>query len=209
MNPTHYCFCELAPLYVLDLLNKDERDWVEAQLIETPELAEELVQYQVAATALPYGIEPMEVDPGLKGRLFDRLELDPLQDCASVTEPVSPNDDTFSSIRFQDIAWQSHPVPGVEISIFYTDLASRRTSGILKASPGMKYPLHRHGGVEEIYMISGDLTIGNEKYGAGDYIRSHPGSIHNPHSRDGCLFFFNTSMDDKYFETADELHSLA
>lgn len=209
MNSTHYCFCELAPLYALDLLNKDERDWVEAQLIETPELAEELIEYQVAANALPYAIESMELDSGLKGRLFDRLELDPPEDCALVNEPVSPNNNPFSSIRFQDIAWQSHPVPGVEISIFYTDLVSRRTSGILKASPGMKYPLHRHGGVEEIYMISGDLTIGNEKYGAGDYIRSHPGSVHNPHSRDGCLFFFNTSMDDKYFETVNELHLLA
>jgi ChrR Cupin-like domain len=209
MDSTHYCFCELAPLYALDLLNKAERDWVEAQLLEIPELAEELVQYQVAATALPYGIEPMEVDPGLKGRLFDRLELDPLENCASVTEPASPNDDQFSSVRFQDIAWQSHPVPGVEISIFYTDPISRRTSGILKASPGMKYPLHRHGGVEEIYMISGDLIIGNENYGAGDYIRSHPGSAHYPQSRNGCLFFFNTSMDDEYFETADELNLLA
>lgn len=209
MNSTHYCFCELAPLYALDLLNKDERNWVEAQLVETPELAEELIEYQVAANALPYAIESMELDSGLKGRLFDRLELDPPEDCALVNEPVSPNNNPFSSIRFQDIAWQSHPVPGVEISIFYTDLVSRRTSGILKASPGMKYPLHRHGGVEEIYMISGDLTIGNEKYGAGDYIRSHPGSVHNPHSRDGCLFFFNTSMDDKYFETVNELHLLA
>jgi hypothetical protein len=198
MTSAHYCFCDLAPLYVLDLLSESERDWVERQILETPELAEELSQYEVAATALPYSAPPVKVADDLKGRLFDALGLAPPEDV--LPHSKDSKDDSFLSIRFQDIEWQAHPVPGVEVSIFYTDSIAQRISGILKAAPGMQYPLHRHAGVEEIFMISGDLRMGTKIYGSGDYIRSRPGSVHAPHSQDGCMFFFKTSINDDYIE---------
>ena len=201
MNSVHYCFCDLAPLYVLDLLDEDERAWVEQQIIDTPELAEELTQYQEAAMALPYSAEPVKLSNDLKGRLFNTLGLAP-PDAVSGVHETAP-DHPLLSVRFQDIEWQVHPVPGVEISIFYTDPIARRMSGVLKAAPGMEYPPHRHVGVEEIYMISGDLRIGTEIYGAGDYIRSNPGSVHAPRSQYGCMFFFNSSMSDDYLEMVE------
>jgi anti-sigma factor ChrR (cupin superfamily) len=197
---TNYCFCELAPLYAIGLLNESEREWVEQQIEETPELAEELAQYQAAVTTLPYSLPPVALDNGLKGRLFNRLGLTLPQEEAPLAKEHSEKNNPFLTVRFQDIEWQAHSVPGVEISVFYTDTEARRISGILKAAAGMRYPLHRHAEVEEIYMMSGDLIIGDEVYGAGDYIRSHPSSVHAPHTRDGCMFFFNTSMDDEYFE---------
>jgi anti-sigma factor ChrR (cupin superfamily) len=196
MTSTQYCFCELAPLYVLGMLNESERDWVDRQIIETPELAEELSQYEVAVTALTYDVAPVEIAEDLKDQLFQNLGLALPEKLSAASERQQEN--PFLSIRFQDIKWQKHSVPGVEICIFYTDSLSKRVSGALKAAPGMHYPLHQHAGVEEIYMLSGDLRIGSEVYGAGDYIRSQPGSAHAPKSHNGCMFFFNTSMDDDY-----------
>jgi quercetin dioxygenase-like cupin family protein len=209
MNSEQYCFCNLAPLYVLDLLSKPERDWVEQQIIEDPALAEELSQYEMAATALPYSISPMAIADNLKERLFEQLELPPLDTRteASKKTSVPQNPGSFWTVRAQEIEWQPHTVPGVKISILYTDQVARRISGLFKAEPGMQYPPHRHADVEEIYMLSGDLIIGEQVYGAGDYIRSHPGSIHNPHTQTGCMFFFHTSIDDDYFETDSELFS--
>jgi ChrR Cupin-like domain len=204
MTSTHYCFCDLAPLYVLDLLNPSERDWVERQILETPELAEELSQYEVVATALSYSAPPVKVADDLEGRLFDALGLALPEDTAARSKDAKEN--LFLSVRFQDIEWQTHPVPGVEISIFHTDSIAQRISGVLKAAPGMQYPRHRHAGVEEIFMISGDLRMGTEVYGPGDYIRSRPGSVHAPHSQDGCMFFFNTSMNDDYLEKVKALN---
>jgi hypothetical protein len=202
MTSAHHCFCELAPLYALDLLDEAERNWVEQQIIDTPELAEELALYQEATDALPYGVAPVAISEDLKGRLFDQLGLTPPETALPISE--AQKDSSFLTVRFQDIEWQAHDVPGVEVSILYTDVATRRISGVLKASPGMEYPLHRHAEVEEIYMISGDLKVGTEVYGAGDYIRSQPGSAHAPQSRDGCMFFFNTSMDDEFCEAASK-----
>jgi anti-sigma factor ChrR (cupin superfamily) len=63
----------------------------------------------------------------------------------------------------------------------------------------MVYPGHRHGGTEEIYMLSGDLVLEGITYYGGDYIRSAPGSTHGEaYSKGGCMFFFRSSLDDEY-----------
>jgi hypothetical protein len=39
----NYCFCELAPLYALDLLDEEEKAWVERQIATCPDLALSLI----------------------------------------------------------------------------------------------------------------------------------------------------------------------
>lgn len=192
----NYCFCELAPLYVLDLLSEDERIWIEQQISDCPDLAEELDSHQSAVTAIPYGIPSLPIADNLKNRLFDRLELDVLtNDTVSEKTPVS-----YLAVRSQELNWQPYSTPGVTIAIVHIDEVKREIVGFLKAEPGVRYPSHRHAATEEIFMIEGDLAIGNEVYGAGDYIRSQPGSSHAPYTNGGCQFFFHTSMDDAYPE---------
>ena len=77
MNAEDRCFCELAPLYALDLLNDDDRRWVEAQAIEYPELAAELAEHQLTVNALPYALPAAPVAADLKERLFQRLAQEP------------------------------------------------------------------------------------------------------------------------------------
>jgi anti-sigma factor ChrR (cupin superfamily) len=101
-------------------------------------------------------------------------------------------------MRSQNFPWKPHSTPGVQVAILYTDPIKRELSGLLKAAPGVRYPLHRHAAIEEIYMLEGDLIVADQVYGAGDYLRSHPGSMHAPHTEGGCMFFFRTSMDDEY-----------
>lgn len=197
MDTENYCFCELAPLYVLDLLGEQERAWVEQQIAECPDLAEELLSYESAATALPYSTPVLPMSDKLKDRLFDRLGLDspPLE---TIPVPQSTPSAPHLAIRAQELDWQPHPTLGVMIAIVHRDEATRELVGFLKAEPGVCYPWHRHAATEEIFMMEGDLVIGNEVYGAGDYIRSQPGSSHAPFTNGGCRFFFHTSIDDEY-----------
>ncbi|MBW4522362.1 MAG: cupin domain-containing protein [Scytolyngbya sp. HA4215-MV1] len=194
MTADNYCFCELAPLYALDLLSEPERHWVERQVFVCPELEEELSGYQLATTALPYSIPSGSVASDLKNRLFDRLGLAlPSPRASEIAQSAAS-----SIVRAQDLQWQPHPVSGVLIAIVHRDEQKREISGVLQAEPGVQYPFHRHATVEEIYMLAGDLIIGGETYGAGDYIRSPAGSGHAPYTYGGCQFFFRTSMDDEY-----------
>ncbi len=193
-----YCFCELAPLYALDMLSKAERLWVEQHVEECPELAAELSDYQASAMILPYEAPSMPMSGKLKTQLFDRLGLE-LTESPPKT-PAPPALPHFLTVRSQDLEWMPHTTPGVSIAIIHTDPIQREIVGVFRAEPGICYPMHRHAAVEELYMLSGDLTVGDEVYGEGDYIRSHPGSVHDPYTTHGCMFFFRTSTDDEYSE---------
>lgn len=100
-----------------------------------------------------------------------------------------------SLVRSQDLDWTPHATPGVTVAIVHRDEVKRELVGFLQAEPGVRYPFHRHAAIEEIFMLEGDLVVGDEVYSAGDYIRSHPGSSHAPYTNGGCRFFFHTSID--------------
>jgi len=55
-------------------------------------------------------------------------------------------------------------------------------------------------GIEEIYMLEGELIIDGQIYRAGDYIRSYPNSIYSPSTSMGYIFLIRGCLDDNYDE---------
>ena len=202
----HRCFCELAPLYALDLLDLGERLWVDAQILECPDLAEELANYQAAVAVIPYSAPTMPMSADLKDRLFDRI-ADPVENQLGV-EPIAtaipavakPSPPAIVTFRSSDLKWRPYRAAGVEVALLYLDRANRMSSALLKAAAGVVYPLHQHQGIEEIYMLEGELVIDGQVYRAGDYIRSYPNSIHAPSTSTGCMFLIRGCLDDNYDE---------
>jgi anti-sigma factor ChrR (cupin superfamily) len=199
INDDHRCFAELAPLYALDLLDLEERLWVEAQVLACPDLAEELTSYQTAVGLVPYSAPTAPMAADLKDRLFDRLGLDPVE--AAPTRSPAPNPDLkMVAIRYADLDWQPRRIEGVEAAVLFRDEVTRVQNLIVKAAAGVVYPLHQHAGIEEIYMLEGELIIDDQVYLAGDYIRSYPNSIHAPFTNTGCMFLIRACIDDNYDE---------
>lgn len=66
--------------------------------------------------------------------------------------------------------------------------AARATS-IVRYAPDSWFPHHFHPGGEEILVLSGIFSEGETHYPAGWYLRSPPGSGHQPSSREGALIF--------------------
>ncbi len=208
INDEHRCFCELAPLYALDLLDIEERLWVEAQVVEYPELAEELASYHTTVGLLPYSAAPVPMAADLKDRLFARLAVrdsDRLGLVPPIDEPeISPElaiDRQQFALRSQDLQWFPLYSTGMEFALLFTDPIDRMRSVVVRAAvAGLGYPQHRHARTEEIYMLEGTLTIDGETYSAGDYIRSTPGSVHtSTMTVTACKFLIRASMDDEYF----------
>jgi ChrR Cupin-like domain len=197
----HRCFCELAPLYALDLLDLEERLWVEAQVVDCPDLAEELASYQTAVGVIPYSAPLVPMAADLKDRLFDKLGLDSVEtivDPQPEIPPAEPSEPEKFAIRSKDLQWQPHRIEGVECALLFLDSVNRMCSMIVKAAAGVVYPLHQHRGIEELYMLEGELIIDGQTYLAGDYIRSHPNSIHAPATNTGCMFLIRSCIDDNY-----------
>jgi anti-sigma factor ChrR (cupin superfamily) len=199
MNDDHRCFCELAPLYALDLLDLEERLWIETQVLECPDLAEELASYQTAVGLMPYSAPAMPMAADLKDRLFDRLGLAPIESVPE-TPPEVPPDLKMFAIKSADLQWKPHRMKGVEVVVLFVDEVNRTRHLLVKAAAGVVYPLHQHAGIEEIFMLEGELIINDEVYLAGDYIRSYPNSIHAPSTKTGCMFLIRACIDDNYDE---------
>ena len=109
MNAEDRCFCELAPLYALNLLDDDERRWVEEQAIDNPELAAELAEHQITVNVLPYGAPAVTLPAELKDRLFQRLAEEPA-DALSTDIPTL----TGRSLQLERPATDSTPLPHSE-----------------------------------------------------------------------------------------------
>lgn len=191
-------FCELAPLYIIDVLATEERCLVENYLAQFPECEAELDELRDSVAAMCYSAPEVPLPDDLKTRLFERIADQALvQNDKSVAPPrLAPNLPLFT-VRAADLHWEPHRVPRVEIARLYEDSIRREIVCLVRAEAGVCYPCHRHASAEEIFMLEGDLVVNGEIYGIGDYIRSAPGSIHDPHTQDGCMFLIRTSLDDE------------
>jgi anti-sigma-K factor RskA len=67
---------ELLPFYALDALNDEERELVESYLAEHPEAREQINDLHSGASALPYGISPVEPPRHVKESLMVRVNAD-------------------------------------------------------------------------------------------------------------------------------------
>ncbi len=64
-----------------------------------------------------------------------------------------------------------------------------RATSLVRYAPDSHFPHHLHPGGEEIFVLSGTLSDGDGHYPAGWYLRSPPGSSHQPFSVEGATLF--------------------
>lgn len=86
--------------------------------------------------------------------------------------------------------WTASPQGGIERMMLdrVGDEVARATS-LVRYAPGSHFPRHVHGGGEEIFVLWGVFSADAQHYPAGWYLRSPPGSSHQPFSEEGALLF--------------------
>lgn len=97
--------------------------------------------------------------------------------------------------RFVDAdqgTWKELPVSGARIKELST--GHEMSMFLLELDPGTRMPSHHHDGVEEGFVISGDLHMCGHKIEAGGYMRAESGSNHDEiYSENGCRALIVTS----------------
>jgi anti-sigma factor ChrR (cupin superfamily) len=87
--------------------------------------------------------------------------------------------------------------PGIACKLLATDTQKSRVSMLVRLAPGTDYPPHRHAGVEELYMLHGELIVDHEKFYPGDYRRTEAGVVdHRVWSETGCTCLLVISIHD-------------
>ena len=96
-----------------------------------------------------------------------------------------------------DLKWIPSGVPGVEISQISTDPKRERHTTLIRVAAGASIPAHRHGGLEECFVLQGDVSDGERRLEGGDYVMYDVGSEHELHTVGGCLLLVNASFHDE------------
>ena len=82
--------------------------------------------------------------------------------------------------------------PGIRIKVLHRNMEIRRQTILLVADPGAVHPAHVHETDEEIFVVSGDLTIDGELLGPGDFHFSPAMSQHPQETtKQGCTCVIN------------------
>ncbi len=117
-------------------------------------------------------------------RLAQRIAAAPRSNSASA--PLSVNEPEWLTAA-----------PGITYKVLAKDAENERVSMLVRLAPNVPYPPHRHAGVEELYLLDGELWIDDQKLHAGDYYRAEPRSEDSRvWSETGCTCVLMTSLRD-------------
>ena len=112
--------------------------------------------------------------PSLKARILAGLEgAAPGPSLPPGGRFVSPG---IAAVIVADAPWVSSPLPGIEYKLLHRDEERRSTTRLLRFSAGAAYPSHRHGGVEEVFVLDGTVTLNGILLKPGDYCRAEAGT---------------------------------
>jgi len=106
-------------------------------------------------------------------------------------EPVLPPSQLPAKPEWEEVA------PGIFCKELATDTERNRVSMLVRIAPGTDYPPHRHAGVEELYLLHGELMIDDKKLYPGDYNRNEADNIDDRvWNETGCTCVLLTSTKD-------------
>lgn len=127
-------------------------------------------QADEVVVALARAVDPVPPPAGVRDRLLGLIAKEPFTKSAA------------------DGAWETTPVPGLTRRLLFVDRPNNRVTCLLRLAPGGRLPAHPHTGVEEVFMLEGELHAPGWVLRPGDYQRSEPGTQHVEQWSDGgCM----------------------
>ncbi len=142
---------------------------------------------------------------GSRERFLSRIEkekaiMDPPHEARAATKEsaIIYRESGVLISRSEAIPWQPMAASGIWTKLLFADPEQNCITSLVRLDPGVHYPPHRHGGPEEIFLLSGEITVEGKLMKAGDYCHAEPGSIHGENfSGAGCTFILRASTQDE------------
>lgn len=172
-------------LYVVQALPASEVPVVEARIAACADCRNDIEALRPVVNAfVSWPTDVLRPSTSLWERLARRIAVE-------TGQPVLP-----APARPSEPEWEE-AAPGITCKLLATDAEKGRVSMLVRLAPGAEYPPHTHAGVEELYMLEGELMVDDKKLYAGEYLRSEPGTTdHRVWSETGCTGVLLTSTRD-------------
>lgn len=173
-------------LYALRALPQEEISVAQAQISECAECRRQFESLRPTLESFTFWpTDVLRPSESLWARLARRIAPD------TGKRPVSPPSETSMKPEWEQ------PAPGISCHLLATDTEKGRVSMLVRLDPGVDYPPHQHAGVEELYLLDGELRIDEKTVYPGDYHQAEPDTIdHRVWSETGCTCVLITSTRD-------------
>ncbi|MEO7298169.1 MAG: cupin domain-containing protein [Verrucomicrobiota bacterium] len=192
---------EFAALHAAGALEGVELAQLEQLLSASdPVAVRESARFQdVAALAAVCLSAPFNPPADLKNKIMGRISNAQSNDTAM--KPPLAN--IFEMPGFKYIFsddkgdWIPLKVPGASVKLLSLDAANGYAVVLGKLEAGASYPPHTHINTEQVFMLSGDLHIGAQRLGPGDFHQADGGTRHEVnYSETGCTILAIISKAD-------------
>ena len=179
------CDLESVVLYAVHTLPASEIPLVEAHLAACADCRHELAALRPVVDAfVSWPVDVLRPAPSLWERLEQRIAAEGDRPARAVSH------------RWALPEWEE-AAPGISCKLLATDTENDRVSMLVRLAPGVAYPPHQHAGVEELYLLDGELMIDDRKLYPGDYNRAEAGTAdQRVWSETGCTCVLLTSTRD-------------
>jgi hypothetical protein len=173
--------------YVMHALPPDEAATLEVHMTSCAQCQQELETLRTVADSFVFWPNDVLQPPAsLRERLGRRIAAE------TGENPAVP----APGRQWNEPAWQE-VAPGIFCKLMATDAKEHRVSMLVRLLPGVEYPPHTHAGVEELFLLHGELWIDDRKLYPGDYNRAEAGSgDKRVWSETGCTCVLITSTQD-------------
>lgn len=179
-------WAELVYLYALRALPSSETRPLEVHLASCPRCRQELESlHPVVDSFTSWEVDILRPADSMWSRLQERIGPEVREDSAL------PEVLAWREPEWEDV------VPGISCKLLSTDTSRDRVSMLVRLAPDTAYPPHRHTGVEELFLLHGELWIEDRNLHPGDYNRAEPGTAdRRVWSETGCICVLITSPSD-------------
>jgi anti-sigma factor ChrR (cupin superfamily) len=184
---------DLVASYALAALERSEAELMDAHLPICAECRQEYDELSSVTNTLSAWRAQIVPPPlPLWNRLAERISTQPQK------KAVDPSTSSQSPVRsWAEPRWKE-VAPGITCKVLSNDKEADRVSMLVRLAPDTAYPPHRHSGVEELYLLEGELWIEDRKLEPGDFNRAEPGTAdQRVWSKTGCMCLLITSPSDQ------------
>jgi anti-sigma factor ChrR (cupin superfamily) len=186
MSRARHADADRVMLHALQALPEREAAAVEAHLAECTDCRREMDSLRpVIDSFAAWPRDVLRPPAPLWDRLARRIEKEKGKELRAVV------DDGWDEPEWKEAA------PGLWYQLLSADARSTRVTLLVRLEPGVEYPPHVHGGLEELHLLDGELWIDDRKLHPGDYNRAEAGTgDKRVWSETGCTCVLITSDRD-------------
>lgn len=188
---------EQAALYTVGALPDEERSAFEQhRLVDGCDVcAAEVAGFAPVVEHLAFAT-PLQTPPQ---HVRERILQQAVAQGMSAAHPTIDKDQLrFVSAECMD--WKPGNAPGIEMKVLSVDKERGFYTTLVRMAPGSSLARHRHVGLEESYVIEGELLVSGVLMRPGDYCRAEVGSMHvGVTTKTGCVFIAVASLHDEWF----------